>query len=157
MMRPVRGAAGQRDPLNSSVVDDEGCLIVRDQQISVQTGRRTRLGPQLLEGDRALGDIWGVLHHQDVARHQVRTGDTRQLVVRKVPWLDTEDHADRAALHVRLPDGRMKFYRCKEALGVLGIVGENASAELHLSASFVNLLAHFECHQAGEFIDLCVH
>ena len=70
----------------------------------------------------------GVLHHQDVARHQMRTGDAGKLVVGKVPGLDAEDHADRAALHMGFADGRMELHRRQEALGVLGVVGEDVAS-----------------------------
>ena len=53
----------------------------------------------------------GMLDHQHVAGHQVRPGDARELVVGEVPGLDAEDHADRAALHMGLADGRDELRR----------------------------------------------
>ena len=106
-----RDAAGQRNALDARIVDDAVRLLVRDQQIGIQPGRRARVDPQLLEGDGALRHDAGVLHQQDVARHQMRTGDPRKLVIGKVPGLDAEDHADRAALHVGFAEGRMQLRR----------------------------------------------
>ena len=66
-----------------------------------------------------------MFYHQYIARHQMRPRDTRQLIVRKVPWLDTEDDADRAALHMAFAQRRMQLFIRKEALCILGVIGEN--------------------------------
>ena len=74
-----------------------------------------------------------MFHHQDVARHQMRPGDARELIVGKVPGLDAKDHADRAALHVSFAEGGLEFDVGEETLGVLRIIGQNVGAELHFS------------------------
>jgi hypothetical protein len=79
------------------VIDEVIRLIVRNQKIDIQTDGRARVDPQFLEGDGALGNAAGVFDDQDIARHQMGTGDARKLGVGKVPRLDTEDHTDRAA------------------------------------------------------------
>ena len=103
-------------------------LIVRDQQVGVEADWRAGFDQQLFEGDRALRHDACVLHHQGVARHQMRAGDSRQLVVGEVPGLDAEDDTDRAAFHVGFADGRVQLHRCEEALGVLGVVGEDPAS-----------------------------
>ena len=95
-------AAGQADALDAGVVDDLVGLLMGDEQVGVEADRRAGVEQQLLECDRALRHDAGVLHHQRIAGHQVRAGDARELVIGEVPGLDAEDHADRAALHVRL-------------------------------------------------------
>jgi hypothetical protein len=90
-------AAGQRHALDPGIVDHAVHLVMRDQQVGVGARRRTRLPPQLLKGDGALRHAPRVLHHHDIARHQVGRGKTRELVVGKVPGLDAEEHAERAA------------------------------------------------------------
>ncbi len=95
-------AAGQGHAFDARVIDHTIGLRMRDQKVGVKTGGRAGFDPELLEGNRALRHDAGVLDHQHVARHQVRPRDAGQLVVRKIPRLDTEDHADRAAFHVRL-------------------------------------------------------
>jgi hypothetical protein len=92
-----------------------------------------------------------------IAGHEVRPGDTRQLVVRKVPGLDTEDHADRAAFHMRLAACRMQFDGCQKFLGVLGVVGKNARREFNLAAGFGDALAHFQRHCMREGLNLRRH
>ena len=95
-----RDAAGQRDALDTGIIDNLVGLVMRDQQIGIEADRRARLDQKLFEGDRALRHDAGVLHQQDVTRHQVRTGDPRKLIIGEVPRFDAEDHADRAALHM---------------------------------------------------------
>ena len=152
-----RDAAGQRHAFDARVVDDAVRLIVRDQQIGVEPDGRARLDPKLLEGDRALRHDARVLHQQDVARHQMRTGDAGELVVGKVPGLDAEDHADRAALHMAFAEAWMELHRRQEALGVLGVIGEDARAELDLAARFVDALAHLQRHGVRQLVDLRMH
>ena len=152
-----RDAAGQRHAFDSRVIDDAVRLIVRDQKVGVQTDGRARLDQKLLEGDRALRHDACVLHQHDVARHQMRTGDPGKLVVGKVPGLHAEDHADRAALHMAFAETRMQLHRRQEALGVLGVIGEDVRAELHLAAGFADPLAHFERHRVRELVGLRMH
>ena len=109
MLRPAATLPVSATPLMRGSSTTRFGLLVRDQKIGVQADRRARLDQELLEGDRALRHDAGVLHHQDVARHQVGTGDPGQLVVGEVPGLDAEDHADRAALHVGFADGRIEL------------------------------------------------
>ena len=123
-----RDAAGQRDAFDARVVDDAVGLIVRDQQIGIEAGGRPRLDPKFLEGDRALWDDASVFYQHDIARHQMRTGDPRQLVIGEIPGLDAEDHADRAALHVTFAEGRMKLHIGEKSLGVLGVIGEDVAS-----------------------------
>ena len=87
----------------------------------------------------------------------MRTGDARELVVGKVPGLDAEDHADRAALHMGFAEGRMELHGRQEALGVLGVVGEDLRAELHFAARLADPLAHLQRHGVREFVGLVVH
>ena len=98
-----------------------------------------------------------MFYQQDVAGHQMRTRNPRELVVGKVPRLDTEDHADRAALHMPDPKGRMQFDVRKEALGILGVVGEDRRTELDFPSRFVNALAHFQRHGMRQFFGPVVH
>ena len=95
-----------------------------------------------------------MFHHQDIACHQVRTGDTSKLVVGKIPRLHAEDHANRAALHMGFAVGRMELHWRKKALGILRVVGEDSDAELDLAARLVDSLAHFERHRASKFVGL---
>ena len=145
-----RDAPRQRHAFDAWVVDDVVGLLVRDQKIGVQTDGRAGVDPEFLEGDGALRHAAGMLDHQNIARHQMRTRDARKLVVGEVPWLDAEDHPDRAALHMALAQGRMQFFIRKEALGILGVVGEDLGAELHLAARLVDALAHLQRHDVGQ-------
>ncbi len=120
-----RHAAGEGHTLYPRILDEVVGLLVRDQKIGVEAGGCAGVDPQLLEGDGALRHDACVLHQQDIAGHQVRTGDPGKLVVGEVPGLHAEDHADRAALHVSFAERRMELHRSQETLGVLGVVGED--------------------------------
>jgi len=130
---------------------------VRDQKIRVQTCGSSRFDPQLLEENRALGHITRVFYHEDVPGHQVGAGDARELIVRKVPRLDAEDHADRTALHVSLPNRGIKLDGRKEALCVLCVVREDLRTELYLATGLIDAFTHLNRHRARESIDLGVH
>jgi len=58
---------------------------------------------QLFERQRALRNIGRMLDDQNIARHQVRPGDARQLMIREIAWFHAEQHAQRFALYDRLP------------------------------------------------------
>ena len=96
-----------------------------DQQIGVEAHGRAGVDEQLFEGDGALRHAAGVFDHQGVAGHQMRSGDPGELVVGEVPRLDAEDHPNRAALHMGDAVGGVELHRGEEALGVLGVIGEN--------------------------------
>ena len=98
------------------------------------------------------GTIPACFTKQDVAGHQMGTRDPRKLVIGEIPGLHTEDHPHRAALHVGFANGWIEFCGRKEALGVLGVIGENSGTELHLSASLADPLAHLQRHDARELI-----
>ena len=85
-------AAGQGDAFDPRVVDDAIRLRVADQEVRVEPGRAAGIDPELLKDDRALRHDAGMLHHHDVAGHQMRAGHARELIVWEVPWLDAENH-----------------------------------------------------------------
>jgi hypothetical protein len=60
---------------------------------------RTRFLEQPREGQCRLRHVFRVLEQQDVAHHQLRPGYSRNLVVRQIPRLDAEQHADRLDVH----------------------------------------------------------
>ena len=51
----------------------------------------------------------------------------------------------------------MQFHRRQEALGILGVIGKDVRAELHLAAGFIDALAHFERHRVRELVGLRMH
>ncbi len=125
-----------------------------DEEVGIEAHRRARVEQQLFEGDGALRHDAGVLHHQRVAGHQVRPGDAGELVVGEVPGLHAEDHADRAALHMRFADRRVQLDGGQEAFGVPGVVSENPRAEFDLATGLADPLAHLLGHCVGEGVGL---
>ena len=127
-----------------------------NQQVSVGTDRRAGIQQQLLERDGALRHATGVLDDQDIASHQLRPGDAGELVVGEVPGLDTEQHADGRAFHVRFANLWVQLSRCQEGLGMLGVIGQDVAAESDLSARLINALAHLQRRQPGEVVNMGV-
>ena len=123
-----------------------------DQQIGVEADGSAGFDQQLFERDRTLRHDSGMLHDQRVARHQMRSGDARELVIGEVPRFDTEDDADRAALHMRLAVRRVELDRREEAFGVLGVIGHDPRTELDFGACFADPLAHLHRHDACEVV-----
>ena len=152
-----RCRSGQRHALDAPIVDNGVGLIVGDQQIGIKARRGPGLGPQRLECHGALRHVAGMFDQQNIARHQMRTGHAGQLVIGKVPRLDRKDDPDRAAFHMRLAVGRMQRNRGQKAFGVLGVVGQNGSAERHFAARIGNTLAHFLRHGACQTLLLLQH
>src|SRR5271157_5499261 len=68
--------------------------MMRDQKVGVGARWRTSLQPKFLESDGALWNARRVLHHNDIASHQIGGGKAGELVVGKVPRLDAEEHAE---------------------------------------------------------------
>jgi hypothetical protein len=101
-------AAGQRHALDAGIVDHAAHLIMRNQKVGVGAGWRPRLQPKLLEGDGALRHALRVLHYDDIARHQIGRREARELVIGKVPGLDAEKHAERAAFNLGFARTRFK-------------------------------------------------
>ena len=150
-------AAGQRHALDPGIVDHAVHLVMGDQQVGVRARWRTGLQPQLLESDGALRNAARVLHHHDIARHQVGRGKARKLVVGKVPRLDAEEHAERAAFDPGFARTRLEVLWCEEALGVLGVVVDDVRAERHFAAGLFDELAHLERHRASELVHARAH
>jgi hypothetical protein len=74
-----------------------------------------------------------MLHQQRIARHQIRSRDTRQLIVGEVPRLDAEEHAQRFILDKGLTLIYLQFLRCQEPLRIVGIVVQNIGAQFDFS------------------------
>ena len=98
-----------------------------------------------------------MLHHERVAGHQMWPCDSSQLVIRKVPRLDTKDNTDGTAFHVCFALGGIELYGGQETLPVFGVIIKNVRAEFDFAAGFINELSHFESRMFGEFIDVGPH
>ena len=145
-------AAGQGHALDAWVINDLVALLVRDQQVGVSPCRRTRIEQQFFEGDGALRHTTSVFDNQRIASHQLGPGHAGELVVGEIPGLNAQQHAHRAAFHVRLPDLGVQLGRRQKKLGIVGVNGQDVGAELHLATCLVDKLAHFQCLQLGKVV-----
>jgi len=85
-----------------------------------------------------------VLHDHRVADHQVQPGDAGELIIGVVPRLDAEDHAERGVLDHSLTTGDCQILGRQEGLGVVGIIFEDVGADVDLTASLGDELAHLK-------------
>ena len=130
---------------------------MRNKEIGVGPFGCAGLQQQLLERDCALGHAPGVLDHQHVARHELRPGHAGELIVRKVPGLHTKQHAQRTAFHVRLAHLGVQLGRRQKGRRVLGVIGQNVAAVLHLATGLANALAHLQGSQLGKLVQVGMH
>jgi hypothetical protein len=138
---------------SSMTLSDWACEIRRFVYAPLGAG----VEQQFLEGDRALRHAAGVLDDERVAGHQMRARHACELVEREVPWLDAEQDAERAALHVRMPDLGVELGGSQELFTVLRVVGQDVRAEVDLAAGLVDAFAHFQRRQLREVVDVVMH
>src|ERR1700674_261751 len=131
--------------------------MMRDKKVGVGARWRTRLQPKFLESDGALWNACRVLDHNDVASHQIGGGKAGELVVGKVPRLDAEEHSEGDTFDLGFARARLEGFRCKETLGVLGIVVDDVRAQSNFAPSLADELAHLERHQPSELVHTCTH
>jgi len=144
---------GQRNAFDTRVVNHAVDLIMRNQQIRVSALWRASVQPKLLERDGALRNTARMLDHHYVARHQVRRGKSRELIVRTIPGLNAEDYSNWAAFdHGFARTGLQVFWR-EESLRVLGIVVDDVRTEFNFTTGLVEKLAHFESHRTSKLVD----
>ena len=86
-----------------------------DQQRLEHVGREARLAEQLLDVERGLGHVAGVLEQADVARHERRGGEPHRLPQREVPRHDRQDDAERLVHDVGLGRARPPRRPCARA------------------------------------------
>lgn len=92
-----------------------------------------------------------MLEQQDVAHHQLRPGYTRNLVVRKIPRLDAEEHADWFDVHGCAGRFRERA-RLQIGLRMLCVVVENTRRRFHFLARFADAFAHLQRQVARVFV-----
>ena len=150
-------AAGQRDAFDPGIVNHAIHLVVRNKQIGICTRWRARVPPQFFKRDGALRHTARVLHHDDIARHQIRRGKTRELIVGKIPRLHAKEHAERGVFNHGFARLRFENLRSEKILRVPCVVVENVRAQRDFTARLGDELAHFKCHRLGEFIRALAH
>jgi hypothetical protein len=149
---PLR--TGQRDALDARVADDLLDLLVGGVDVDVGTVREARVLEDLRQDRRGVGALGRMLEDHGVARGQVRTREAGDLVRRVVPGHDPEDHAERATAYdgPALALEQRDLLVGQELLTVVGVVGVDRRAEVHLAEGVVHRLAHLAVHRLGELL-----
>ena len=125
-------------------------LFLGDEQIGISASGGAGFLHQALEGQRALRHAGRMLDHDDIACHQVGRGKACDLVVRKVPGLDTEKHTDGAAFNVCFAPWRGQLFRGQKMLGILGVVVKDGSAQGDFAQALREQLAHLKGDEFGK-------
>ena len=98
-----------------------------------------------------------MLHHYDVAGHQIRRNEARKLVIGKVPRLNSKEHTNGRTYDLRFARGWCKMFRSQKALSVLCVIVEYLCTQKHLTTCLLNELAHFLGCQARKVIRPLAH
>jgi hypothetical protein len=145
-------ASGHCDSFDPRVVDQMFGLVVRKEEVRVGAVGSASLFEERDKSQRALWNRGRMLHHDDVADHQIRGDEARELIVREVPGLDAEEHADRTALDGCVAGVWSKCLRRQEAFGALGVVVDDVGAESDFTAAFGDELAHLQGDEAANSV-----
>jgi hypothetical protein len=95
-----------------------------------------------------------MLDDQNIARHQVRASDARQLVIGEIPRFHAEQHTQRFALYDCFTFCYPKLSGSQKARGVIGIVVQYVRAQLDLGLRLAEQLPHLKRDGHCEFIKL---
>ena len=98
-----------------------------------------------------------MLHHYDVACHQIGRNEARKLVIGKVPRLNSEEHTNRRTYDLGFARAWRKMFRSKKAFRVLRVIVEYIRAEEHLTTCLLDEFAHFHGRQARKVIRALAH
>ena len=144
------GAAGERHGGDPRVVDDALHLVGPDQQRLEAALGEAGAAEEVLDGQRALRHVRGVLEQPDVAGHQRRRGEAEHLPEREVPRHDREHRAERLVGDEAPRGAGLDGLVGEEPLGVLGVVAAAQRALRRLLDGGLERLAHLGHHQAAE-------
>ena len=128
-------APGQRHAAHPRIGDYARDLVLGDAHVGVGLIWNSRPRQQVGESLRALQYVGRVFHHHGIARYQVRRDEASQMVVRKVPGFDAEQHAERSVQDRRFSRVRMDVLWLEKALAGLSVEVEDVDTELYLGAA----------------------
>jgi len=135
-----------------AVLDQRLHLAARQQQSAEQVGRETRLMKNLLDRQRAAGDVAGVLEQCGVAGHQRRRGETERLPEGEIPWHHRQQDADRVEGDERFRPADVHRLPGEIFLRALGEPVALDGALLDFGAAVGQCLAHLLGHQRRKIV-----
>jgi hypothetical protein len=145
-------AAGQRHAVHQRALDHALDVGGLDEHVGVDARRRAGVAEQLLQRQRALRAVAGVLEQDRVAEQQVGPGEPDHLVERVVPRLDAEQRSQRLAQDHRVAGvGRDRPWR-REGRPRVAVVQEDPRREVRLRAGVADELAHLQRHDLREAV-----
>ena len=132
------------------ILDHALHLVGLDQQRLEHALGKAGAPEDVLDGERALRHVGGVLEQADVAGHQRRRGEAEHLPEREVPRHHRQHRADRLVGHPALRGAGLDRLVGQEPLGVLGVVAAAEGALGRLLDGGLERLAHLGDHEPAE-------
>ena len=152
-----RLAAGDRHCRDAIVGDERGHGVRPDEQRLEHALGRAGAAKQILERQRALRDVRGVLEEAHVAGHQRRRGKPDHLPEGEIPGHDRQHHAERLEADRVARVGRGgDDLRPHELLAALGVVTAGRGALGRLVRRRTDQLPHLQRHQPAERLPLAL-
>src|SRR5438128_1028142 len=146
--RPV--AAGEGGGDDAGVLEDLLHFLAADEERLEAALGIAGVAEDLLDGQRALGNVARVLEQADVAGHQGGGGETEDLPEREVPGHDGEHRAEWLEPLLGAARVGLDGLRSEVALGVLRVVAAAVGALLDLGEGGLAQLSHLQRHQPAE-------
>ncbi len=119
--------AGEGDGGDARVGEDAFDLSGFDEERLEGAAGEAGAADERFDGERALGDVGGVLEEADVAGHQCRREEAEDLPEGEVPGHDGEDDAERVPADVGVVLG-LDGLGGEDARGVVGVVAAGGGA-----------------------------
>jgi hypothetical protein len=130
------------------VVQDAGDGVGAHEQRLEHAGLEAGAGEDLLDGQRALRHVGGVLEQPHVPRHEPRRGEAEYLPEGEVPRHHGQHRALRKKVHLAARGAaHLHWSRRQHGRGVVGVVAADPGALLGLGAGGGERLAHLRGHQ----------
>ena len=113
---------------------------------------KTRAVEDVCDRQGALRHVRGLLEQTNVAGHQRRRGETKDLPERKIPWHDRQHDTQRLEMHVAFRSVSFDNLICEMSLGVLSVIATNPGALLDFLHGGLDGLSHLSRHQPREIV-----
>lgn len=141
-------AARERDSFHARIFDHRCRLLGVDEQALKDAFTESRLPKNLLNRQRALRHVAGVLEKANVAGHERGRGEPKHLPEREVPRHDREHRSERIEPHVAAAGVDRRLDRLQQFFAVGRVVAADARAFSHLVDSSLDRLAHLQRDRA---------
>ena len=149
-------AASDRDGGDALIGEHHLDLAGFDEERLEAAAGKAGAADEGLDGERALGDVGGVLEQAHVASHQGGREEAEDLPEGEVPGHDGEDDSERVPADGGVEGRGVERLRREDAGGVCGVEAAGGGALGDFSAGLRDGLAHLGGDERGEVCGLAV-